>query len=113
MNRKVSAVVFLLVAFSLAASFVPGNALSHISLVAMIDGTQPPVPPSGGFLDGTQPPVPPSGGFLDGTQPPVPPSGGKLSAWMPDGTQPPVPPSGGFFDGTQPPVPPKALGAAV
>jgi hypothetical protein len=100
MNSKARAVVFLLVILGLAASLAPGNLSSHITLTAVLDGTQPPVPPKAAFLDGTQPPVPPKVT--------------EVFAWVLDGTQPPVPPkmtgsSAGMFDGTQPPVPPKAV----
>jgi hypothetical protein len=97
-------VVFLLLILGLAVSLAPSNLSSHNTLTAMIDGTQPPVPPKAAFLDGTQPPVPPKmtgtfAGKPDGTQPPVPPKMSGTFAWM--------------FDGTQPPVPPKAVAAAV
>ena len=100
MNPKARAVVFLLVILGLAASLAPGNLSSHNTLTAVLDGTQPPVPPKAAFLDGTQPPVPPKGT--------------EVFAWVLDGTQPPVPPkmtgtSTGMLDGTQPPVPPKAV----
>jgi hypothetical protein len=123
MNPTARAVVFLLVILGLAASLAPGNLSSHNTLTAMLDGTQPPVPPKAAFFDGTQPPVPPKlmavfARMLDGTQPPVPPKMTGTFAGKPDGTQPPVPPkmAGTFawmFDGTQPPVPPKAMAAAV
>jgi hypothetical protein len=101
MNSTARAVVFALVILGLVASLAPRNLSSHDTLTALLDGTQPPVPPKAAFLDGTQPPVPP-----------------KVIARMFDGTQPPVPPkmSGTFarmFDGTQPPVPPKVMAAAV
>jgi hypothetical protein len=78
MNPTARAVVFALVILSLAASLAPGDLSSQNTLTAMLDGTQPPVPPKAAFLDGTQPPVPPrmTGTFarmVDGTQPPVPP----------------------------------------
>lgn len=96
MNRTARAVVFMFVVLGLVASVAPANAPGHNSLTAMIDGTQPPVPPKARLLDGTQPPVPP-----------------KVVAWTLDGTQPPVPPKAVFRDGTQPPVPPKRLAATV
>jgi len=104
MNPKARAVVFLLVILGLAASLAPGNLSSHNTLTAVLDGTQPPVPPKAAFLDGTQPPVPPKVT--------------EVFAWVLDGTQPPVPPkmtgtSTGMLDGTQPPVPPKAVASAV
>jgi hypothetical protein len=118
MNRTARAVVFLFVIFGLVASVAPGNARSHNSLAAVLDGSQPPVPPKAALLDGSQPPVPPKAmevfaRMLDGSQPPVPPKAALL-----DGSQPPVPPkmTGAFasmIDGSQPPVPPKALQAAV
>src|SRR5580658_526095 len=104
MNSTARAVVFLLLILGLAVSLAPSNLSSHNTLTAMIDGTQPPVPPKAAFLDGTQPPVPPKmtgtfAGKTDGTQRPVPPKMSGTFAWM--------------FDGTQPPVPPKAVAAAV
>jgi hypothetical protein len=84
MNRTARVVVFILVVLGLVASVAPANAPSRNSLTAMVDGTQPPVPPKAASLDGTQPPVPPK--MMAG------------AGWM--------------FDGTQPPVPPKALAAA-
>lgn len=104
MNSTARAVVFLLLILGLAVSLAPSNLSSHNTLTAMLDGTQPPVPPKAAFLDGTQPPVPPKAmavfaRMLDGTQPPVPPKMSGTFAWM--------------FDGTQPPVPPKAVAAAV
>jgi hypothetical protein len=59
MNRTARAVVFLLVVSSLAAIVAPGKTTSHSSMTAILDGTQPPVPPKAALLDGTQPPVPP------------------------------------------------------
>lgn len=94
MNRTARAVVFFFVISGLVASVAPCNVRSHNILTAILDGTQPPVPPKAAFLDGTQPPVPPK--MME------------VFAWMLDGTQPPVPPKAAFFDGTQPPVPPKA-----
>jgi hypothetical protein len=98
MNRTARAVVLMFV-LGLVASVVPANALGHNTLTAMLDGTQPPVPPKAAFLDGTQPPVPPKAT--------------AVVARMLDGTQPPVPPKAAFLDGTQPPVPPKRLAAAA
>jgi hypothetical protein len=117
MNPTARAVVFALVVVGLAASLAPGNLSSHNSLTAMLDGTQPPVPPKAAFLDGTQPPVPPKviARIFDDTQPPVPPKMTGTFDRKLDGTQPPVPPKmTGMFtrmDGTQPPVPPKAMAA--
>jgi hypothetical protein len=104
MNRTVTAVVLLFVVFALAAGLTLGNALSHNTLTAMRDGSQPPVPPKDAFLDGSQPPVPPkmtdvSARMLDGSQPPVPP---KM-----------MPAFASVLDGSQPPVPPKTLQAGV
>ena len=57
---------------------------------ALLDGTQPPLPPTKHLaLDGTQPPLPPTHLAIDGTQPPLPPT--RLLAI--DGTQPPLPPT--------------------
>jgi hypothetical protein len=99
MNRTARAAVFMFVVLGLVASVAPANTAGHNNLSAMLDGTQPPVPPKVALPDGTQPPVPPKaiGVF----------------ARMLDGTQPPVPPKAALFDGTQPPVPPKRLAAAV
>jgi len=90
-------VVFLFVILGLAAGAAPGNLLSHNTLTATLDGSQPPVPPKAKvawMLDGSRPPVPPKmvpvGVMLDGSQPPVPPK--AAVAWMLDGSQPPVPP---------------------
>jgi hypothetical protein len=72
---------------------------------ALLDGTQPPLPPTKHLaLDGTQPPLPPTKHLaLDGTQPPLPPT--KHLAL--DGTQPPLPPTRLLaIDGTQPRLPP-------
>ena len=100
MNRTAKAVLFVLVVLGLVASVAPANSSAHNKLTAMIDGSQPPVPPKAAFLDGSQSPVPPKmTRILDGSQPPVPPKRPGAVAWM--------------FDGSQPPVPPKALGAAV
>ena len=99
MNPTARAVVSLLVILGLAVSLAPSNLSSHKTLTAMLDGTQPPVPPKAAFLDGTQPPVPPKAI--------------EMFARMLDGTQPPVPPKAALLDGTQPPVPPKRLAAAV
>jgi hypothetical protein len=104
MNRTARTVVLLFVVFGLAASVAPCNAPSHNILAAMLDGSQPPVPPKSALLDGSQPPVPPKvmevfARLLDGSQPPVPPKMTGVVTWM--------------FDGSQPPVPPKALEAAV
>jgi hypothetical protein len=104
MNPTARAAVFVLVILGLAASLAPANLSCHNGLTAMIDGTQPPVPPKAVFFDGTQPPVPPKvmaefARMLDGTQPPVPP---KMSGTL-----------ARMLDGTQPPVPPKAVAAAV
>jgi hypothetical protein len=116
MNPTARTVLFVLVILGLAASLAPGNMSSHNRLAAMLDGTQPPVPPKAAFLDGTQPPVPPKvfARMLDGTQPPVPPKMTGMSFRKLDGTQPPVPPKmtgslAWMLDGTQPPVPPKAM----
>jgi hypothetical protein len=98
MNPKARAVVFLLVILGLAVSVVPSNLPSHNTLTALLDGSQPPVPPKLAMLDGSQPPVPPKFAFLDGSQPPFPP---KMT------------PVALILDGSQPPVPPKALAAAV
>jgi len=102
MNPTARAVVFVLVILGSATNLSPGNLSSHNTSTAMLDGTQPPVPPKAAFFDGTQPPVPPKmmavfARMLDGTQPPVPPKMTGTFAWM--------------FDGTQPPVPPKAVAA--
>jgi hypothetical protein len=123
MNPTARAVVFVLVILGMAASLAPGNLSSHNRLAAMLDGTQPPVPPKAAFFDGTQPPVPPKmmavfARMPDGTQPPVPPKMTGTFARKLDGTQPPVPPKmtgklARMLDGTQPPVPPKAMAAAV
>jgi hypothetical protein len=99
MNRTARAVVFMFVVLCVVASVAPANAPGHNALMAMFDGTQPPVPPKAAFLDGTQPPVPPKAI--------------EMFARMLDGTQPPVPPKAALLDGTQPPVPPKRLAAAV
>ncbi len=99
MIRTARAAVSMFVVLGLVASVAPANPPAHNNLTAMLDGTQPPVPPKAAFFDGTQPPVP-----LKAIE---------IAALMLDGTQPPVPPKAGFFDGTQPPVPPKALAAAV
>ena len=122
MNLTARGVVFLLVILGLAASLAPGNFTSHNTLTAILDGSQPPVPPKLALLDGSQPPVPPkiTGAFawaMDGSQPPVPPKMATVSVKL-DGSQPPVPPkmTGTFarkLDGSQPPVPPKALVAAA
>ena len=85
MNRTARAVVLMFVVFGLVAMVAPGNARSHNTLTAILDGTQPPVPPKAALLDGTQPPVPPK-------------MTGAVAL---------------MFDGTQPPVPPKPLEAAV
>jgi hypothetical protein len=66
MNRTAGAVVFLFVILGMAASVASGNLSSHDTLAAMLDGSQPPVPPKGPgavawMLDGSQPPVPPKG----------------------------------------------------
>ncbi|HXN25584.1 MAG TPA: hypothetical protein VN902_00585 [Candidatus Acidoferrales bacterium] len=99
MNRTAQAVVFMFVVLCAAASMALPNTSGHSALTAVLDGTQPPVPPKAAFLDGTQPPVPPKA--IEGF------------ARMLDGTQPPVPPKAALLDGTQPPVPPKRLVAAV
>jgi len=99
MNRTARAAVFMFVVLGLVASVAPASAPGHNILTAMLDGTQPPVPPKAAFLDGTQPPVPPKAI--------------AVFARMLDGTQPPVPPKAALLDGTQPPVPPKRLAAAV
>jgi len=98
MNRTARAVVLMFV-LGLVASVVPANAPGHNNLTAILDGTQPPVPPKAALLDGTQPPVPPKAI--------------EVVARMLDGTQPPVPPKAALLDGTQPPVPPKRLATAV
>ena len=85
MNQTARAVVFLFVVCGLAASVAPCNSPSHNSLAALLDGSQPPVPPKAVSLDGSRPPVPPK-------------VMGAVAA---------------IFDGSQPPVPPKALEAAV
>jgi hypothetical protein len=111
MNPTARAVVFMLVILGLAASLAPGNLSSHNTLTAMLDGSQPPVPPKLASLDGSQPPVPPKFALLDGSQPPVPPKMATIGAKL-DGSQPPVPPKAAVartLDGSQPPVPPKAL----
>jgi hypothetical protein len=90
MNPTARAAVLVLVILGLTESLAPGNLSSHNMLTAMLDGTQPPVPPK---MTGT------FAGKPDGTQPPVPPKMTGAFAWM--------------FDGTQPPVPPKAVAATV
>jgi hypothetical protein len=104
MIRIARAAVFMFAVLGLVASVARTNPLAHNHLTAILDGTQPPVPPKASevaalMLDGTQPPVPPKAAFFDGTQPPVPPKKTGAAASM--------------FDGTQPPVRPKALAAAV
>jgi hypothetical protein len=99
MNRTARAAVFMFVVLCVVASVAPANTPGHNALRAMLDGTQPPVPPKAAFLDGTQPPVPPKAI--------------AMFAQMLDGTQPPVPPKAALLDGTQPPVPPKRPAAAV
>jgi hypothetical protein len=96
MNPTARAVVFLLVILGLAATLAPGNLSSHNTLAAMLDRSQPPVPPKLALLDGSQPPVPPKMAgtvalMLDGSQPPVPPKMAPASVRL-DGSQPPVPP---------------------
>jgi|SRR5580658_5405405 hypothetical protein len=98
MSPTARAAVFMFVVLSLV-SVAPANAAGHHPLSAMLDGTQPPVPPKAALLDGTQPPVPPKAI--------------EAFALMLDGTQPPVPPKAALLDGTQPPVPPKRLAAAA
>jgi hypothetical protein len=99
MNRTARAAVLMFVVLGLVASVTLANAPGRNALTAMLDGTQPPVPPKAALLDGTQPPVPPKVT--------------EVFVRMLDGTQPPVPPKAALLDGTQPPVPPKRLAGAV
>ena len=72
------------------SQFAAGSPRAVFHPAALLDGTQPPLPPTKHLaLDGTQPPLPPTHLALDGTQPPLPPT--RLLAI--DGTQPPLPPT--------------------
>ena len=64
MNPTAKAVVFLLVILGLAGTVTSGSLLPHGRLTAILDGSQPPVPPKLVLLDGSQPPVPPKLGLL-------------------------------------------------
>jgi hypothetical protein len=107
MNRKMM-VLLCLVVNAMVALTLSQNHLQVPSLTsAVIDGTQPPVPPPGKansalLDDGTQPPVPPPGrrsttlarndGRSSVSQQAT--NGARLAALVADGTQPPVPPPG-------------------
>jgi hypothetical protein len=72
------------------SQFAAGSPRAVFHPAALLDGTQPPLPPTKHLaLDGTQPPLPPTHLAIDGTQPPLPPT--RLLAI--DGTQPPLPPT--------------------
>jgi hypothetical protein len=72
------------------SQFAAGSPRAVFQTAALLDGTQPPLPPTKHLaLDGTQPPLPPTHLAIDGTQPPLPPT--RLLAI--DGTQPPLPPT--------------------
>ncbi|MGA3298972.1 MAG: hypothetical protein ABSD87_02710 [Candidatus Acidiferrales bacterium] len=72
------------------SQFAAGSPRAVFQPAALLDGTQPPLPPTKHLaLDGTQPPLPPTHLAIDGTQPPLPPT--RLLAI--DGTQPPLPPT--------------------
>ena len=86
------------------SQFAAGSPRAVFQPAALLDGTQPPLPPTKHLaLDGTQPPLPPTKHLaLDGTQPPLPPTHLAI-----DGPQPPLPPTRLLaIDGTQPPLPP-------
>jgi hypothetical protein len=84
MNRMIRTALLVLGMTALAVPalhlLVPSasSAGSHASLqpLGLIDGTQPPLPPTRLLaIDGTQPPLPPTRLLaIDGTQPPLPPT---------------------------------------